>query len=42
MVPSDFTVGQFVYMIRKKIKLTEEKAIFIFVNNVLPPTGKFS
>jgi hypothetical protein len=32
-------VGQFVYVIRKRIKLSPEKAIFIFVKNVLPPTG---
>ena len=35
----DLTVGQFVYVIRKRIKLSPEKAIFIFVNNVLPPTA---
>ena len=39
LVPSDLTVGQFVYVIRKRIKLSPEKAIFIFTNNVLPPTG---
>lgn len=39
LVPADLTVGQFVYVIRKRIKLSPEKAIFIFVNNVLPPTG---
>jgi len=39
LVPADLTVGQFVYVIRKRIKLTPEKAIFIFVNNVLPPTA---
>jgi hypothetical protein len=33
-------VGQFVYVIRKRIKLSPEKAIFIFVKNVLPPTGR--
>jgi len=38
MVPSDSTVGQFVYLIRKRIKLSQEKAMFIFVNNVLPST----
>lgn len=27
------------YVIRKRIKLSPEKAIFIFVNNVLPPTA---
>ncbi|WZY70009.1 hypothetical protein YC2023_002249 [Brassica napus] len=39
LVPADLTVGQFVYVIRKIIKLSAEKAIFIFVDNVLPPTG---
>jgi GABA(A) receptor-associated protein len=33
------TVGQFCYVIRKRIKLAPEKAIFIFVNEVLPPTA---
>jgi len=33
------TVGQFVYVVRKRIKLSPEKAIFIFVNNTLPPTA---
>jgi len=32
-------VGQFVYVIRKRIKVSPEKAIFMFVKNVLPPTG---
>jgi GABA(A) receptor-associated protein len=39
LVPSDLTVGQFVYVIRKRIKLTAEKAIFIFINGVFPPPG---
>ena len=39
LVPGDLTAGQFVYVIRKRIKLSPEKAIFIFVNNILPPTG---
>ena len=39
MVPADLTVGQFVYVIRKRIKLSPEKAIFIFVDEVLPPTA---
>ena len=37
LVPQDLTVGQFVYVVRKRIKLSPEKAIFIFINNVLPP-----
>lgn len=39
LVPSDLTVGQFVYVIRKRIQLNPEKAIFIFVKNLLPPTA---
>ncbi|CAD6590961.1 MAG: ubiquitin-like protein atg8 [Tremellales sp. Tagirdzhanova-0007] len=46
LVPADLTVGQFVYVIRpgfvlsrKRIKLAPEKAIFIFVDDILPPTA---
>lgn len=42
LVPSDLTVGQFVYVIRKRIKLSPEKGIFIFINNVLPATCRTS
>ncbi|KAL5678002.1 hypothetical protein ACJX0J_014133, partial [Zea mays] len=38
LVPADLTVGQFVYVVRKRIKLSPEKAIFVFVKNTLPPT----
>ncbi|KAK8480000.1 hypothetical protein V6N12_017222 [Hibiscus sabdariffa] len=40
LVPADLTVGQFVYVVRKRIKLGPEKAIFVFVKNILPPTGE--
>ena len=39
LIPSNLTIGQFCYVICKCIKLTLEKAIFIFVNEVLPPTA---
>ena len=39
LVPQDLTVGQFVYIIRKRIKLSPEKAIYLFINNILPPTA---
>lgn len=39
LVPVDLTVGQFVYVVRKRIKLTPEQAIFVFINNYLPPTA---
>jgi len=39
LVPSDLTMGQFVYVIRKRIKLPADQAIFIFVNGTLPPAA---
>mmetsp|Transcript_6488 Transcript_6488/g.16538 ORF Transcript_6488/g.16538 Transcript_6488/m.16538 type:complete len:141 (-) Transcript_6488:59-481(-) len=39
LVPQDLTVGQFVYVIRKRIKVNSAKAIYVFVDNVLPPTA---
>ncbi|GAB5036629.1 autophagy-like protein 8 [Nannochloropsis oceanica] len=39
LVPADLSVGQFTYVIRKRIRLPPEKAIFIFVNNYIPPTS---
>ena len=42
LVPADLTVGQFVYVVRKRIKLSPEKAIFIFVKNILSPTGEIT
>jgi len=39
LVPTDLTVGQFVHVIRKRIKLLPEHAIFIFINSTLPPTA---
>ena len=39
LVPMDLTVGQFMYIIRKQLTLTSDKALFIFVKNTLPTTG---
>ncbi|XP_022886488.1 autophagy-related protein 8f-like isoform X3 [Olea europaea var. sylvestris] len=39
LVPADLCIGQFVYVVRKRIKLSAEKAIFVFVDNILPPSG---
>ena len=38
LVPDDLTLGQFIFVIRKRLKLTPEKAIFIFVNNKMVPS----
>jgi GABA(A) receptor-associated protein len=39
LVPSDLTVGQFVYVVRKRIKLAPEQAIYLFINNTIPPSS---
>ena len=36
LVPMDLTVGQFLYVIRKRMKLDSEAALFLFIDNVLP------
>ena len=38
LVPSDLTFGQMIFVIRKRLKLNPEVAIFLFVNNQLPPS----
>jgi GABA(A) receptor-associated protein len=39
LCPRDLSVGQFIYVLRKRIKLKPEEAIFIFVEGTLPPTS---
>nr|AMN16534.1 autophagy related protein Atg8 [Bursaphelenchus xylophilus] len=36
LVPSDLTIGQFYFLIRKRIHLRPEEALFFFVNDVIP------
>lgn len=41
LVPLDITVAQLVYVLRGRIQLTPEKALFLFTeNNMLPPTSE--
>jgi GABA(A) receptor-associated protein len=41
LVPHSLTVGQFMFIIRKKLNIESSQAIFIFVNdNILPPTSR--
>lgn len=40
LVPNDLTVGQFYFLIRKRIELRAEDALFFFVNNQIPPTSE--
>jgi GABA(A) receptor-associated protein len=39
LVPLDLTIGQFIFVLRKRIELPPEKALFLFIKNVLPPTA---
>ncbi|AYV76296.1 MAG: putative autophagy-related protein 8a isoform X1 [Terrestrivirus sp.] len=40
LVPNDLTMGKFLYVIRKRLHLSPEKALFIFVKDTLPPTSE--
>eukprot|EP00964_Phaeocystis_antarctica_P129541 scaffold93381_cov63-Phaeocystis_antarctica.AAC.4 len=37
LIPHDMTMGQLVYVLRKRIAVPAEQAIFVFVGNTLPP-----
>ena len=39
LVPFDLTIGQFMYVIRKRLKLQSEAAIFLFINGTIPPSS---
>ncbi|WAR13390.1 GBRL2-like protein [Mya arenaria] len=39
LVPNDISVAQFMWIIRKRIQLPSEKAIFLFVEKVLPQSS---
>jgi len=39
LVPGDMTLGQFIYVIRTRMKLASDQALFCFVKNTLPTTG---
>lgn len=36
LVPADLTVGQFAYVVRRRISLSPAQAMFLYVRNVLP------
>jgi GABA(A) receptor-associated protein len=38
LVPSDISIGNFIFIIRKQILLPPEKALYLFINNTLPPS----
>tara|TARA_B100000073_G_scaffold331184_1_gene320349 strand:+ start:840 stop:1193 length:354 start_codon:yes stop_codon:yes gene_type:complete len=40
LVPFDTTIGQFMYIIRKKLSLKSDTAIFLFINGIIPPSNQ--
>ena len=40
LVPKNLSLGQFIFVIRKRVKLAPEMAIFLFIDNTLPPTSE--
>jgi GABA(A) receptor-associated protein len=41
LIPNDLTIGQFMYVIRKRMKLKPEKAIFLFINGFIPSSSSY-
>jgi len=39
LVNIDLTIGQFIYVIRKRMQLPPEKALFLFVNGFIPSSS---
>jgi GABA(A) receptor-associated protein len=39
LVPRDLTIGQFLYVVRKRLNLLPEKALFLFINGTIPATS---
>lgn len=39
LVTRDLTMGQFLYIVRKRLKMPPEKAIFLFVGNSISPSS---
>ena len=35
LVPNDFTVGQFYFLIRKRLNINKEQALFLMINNIM-------
>ncbi|KEG13975.1 microtubule-associated protein 1A/1B, light chain 3 [Trypanosoma grayi] len=38
LVPADLTVGQFMMVLRKRVQMDAEEAIFVFINGSVPPS----
>lgn len=39
LVPGDLTLSQFIFIIRKRLALESDQALFVFIKGTLPTTG---
>jgi len=40
LVPNEITIAQFMWIVRKRIEMPAEKALFLFVNKIIPSAAK--
>ena len=39
LCPNDLTVGNFMYVIRKRLHISSDKALYLFINNTIVPVS---
>lgn len=39
LVPQDLTIGQFMFVIRKRMKLPAEYGLYLYINGTIPPSS---
>lgn len=39
LVPNELSIGSFMYVIHKRLKLSSDKSIYLFVNDIVIPTN---
>jgi GABA(A) receptor-associated protein len=40
LIPADLTIGQFIWVIRTRLQIPQHKALFMFIDGVIPPVSK--
>jgi len=40
LVPNDLSIGQFIYVIHKRLKLNKGDALYLYINNIIPSTNQ--
>lgn len=41
LLPDDLTMGQFIYVIRKRLQIDPNLGLYFFINGVIPPTSQY-